>query len=539
MVNMDINKNDDRREKKLKTFAVLLFAAYFILGLFLFDDYGCGPDEGMERQTSLVNYRYVLEKLNLPVDERNAVWMEYLPNLKEYRDRYYGTALHLPLVLIEAAFHFTLEPSQFYGMRHFYTFLNFFLGAVCFYRLLSKRFGSRMWGLLGAGMLVLTPRFFAESFYNNKDVIFTAWYIITTCCMVRWFEKKDLKWTVLLAGALALSCNTRFNAIVFLPVFALVFICEAFVNRKRQPARWLNFVLVFALFLLFFYIITPNFWEDPFGTLIETLQFNMHHPNHGSDGNLFKGTLVDAAKTLTFIPTWMAITIPTVFLLFSLLGTLGWLFRSGKDVLRGRFEAIVPADVIFFISGFAAAGYIILRHVTIYNGWRHCYFCYPCILFFAVYGLASLKKPVLRKVCVGLVGLAMLYNAGWIAANHPFEYVYFAPLFRSSAADFSGDYWGVSSRALLEYIVDSDPERMLLINHAHSQAGSINRGLLPEEQRKYLELTYDEDDTPDYYIVCRDDVPSTDLDRDAYEKVYAITVDDDEIGAVYKRKDTE
>ena len=151
MVNMDINKNGDRKETKLKTLAVVLFAAYFILGLFLFDDYGCGPDEGMERQTSLVNYRYVLEKLNLPVDERNAVWMEYLPNLKEYRDRYYGTALHLPLVLIEAAFHFTLEPSQFYGMRHFYTFLNFFLGAICFYRLLSKRFGSRMWGLLGAG----------------------------------------------------------------------------------------------------------------------------------------------------------------------------------------------------------------------------------------------------------------------------------------------------------------------------------------------------------------------------------------------------
>ncbi len=536
MLNMDINKNADQREKKLKAAVFLLFAVYFILGLFLFDDYGCGPDEGMERQTSLVNYRYVLEKLNLPVDERNAVWMAYLPELKEYRDRYYGTALHTPVVLIEAAFHFTLEPSQFYGMRHFYTFLNFFLGVICFYRLLSKRFGNRLWGLLGAGMLILTPRFFAESFYNNKDVIFTAWYIITTYCMVRWFEKKELKRTVLLAAVLALSCNTRFNAIVFLPIFGVLFVFDWITNRQITPKTWLYFGLVFALFLLFFYLITPNFWDDPFGTLIETLQFNLHHPNHGSDGNLFKGVLVDAAQTLTFIPTWMLITIPTVFLVFSLLGTVSWVIVTVRNVLRGKFEAVSAVDMSFFISGFMAAGYIIVRHVTIYNGWRHCYFCYPCVLFFAVYCLASLKHSVTRKVSIALVGLCMLYNIGWIAANHPYEYVYFAPLFRNKASEFSGDYWGISSRALFEYIVESDPERMLLINHAHSQAGSINRGLLPEEQRMYLELTYEDTGTPDYYIVCRDDVPSTDLGITGYEKVYAITVDNDEIGAAYKRK---
>ena len=87
-------------EHYYKAAAILFLMLYAAAGLFLFDDYGCGPDEGMERQTSLVNLKYVIRKFHLPISEENRTWMEYLPELHEYRDRYYGTALHFPLVLI-------------------------------------------------------------------------------------------------------------------------------------------------------------------------------------------------------------------------------------------------------------------------------------------------------------------------------------------------------------------------------------------------------------------------------------------------------
>jgi len=89
----------------------IFFAVYLAIGLSVFDDYGCGPDEGMERQTSLVNYKYVIEKLNLPVSEPVKTWLGYLPPLKEYRDRYYGTAVQIPMVLIESSSAFTMEPA--------------------------------------------------------------------------------------------------------------------------------------------------------------------------------------------------------------------------------------------------------------------------------------------------------------------------------------------------------------------------------------------------------------------------------------------
>ena len=528
-----------KRERIWGRIALIILAVYAVTGLFLFDDYGCGPDEGMERQTSLVNYRYVVHKLNIPISEENESWLGYLPELHEYRDRYYGTALHFPLVLIESFTHFSLEPIQFYGIRHLYTFINYFAGVVCFYLLLSNRFGSKKYGLTGMLMMIIMPRFFGESFFNNKDVIFTAWYSICAYTMDQWFRRKNIASTALLGLVLALTCNTRFNGIIFIAVFILLFILEM-LSVKKIIFMYVRYALMVLIFFgLFFFIMTPNFWEQPVQTLVETLAFNMRHPNHGSEGNLFKGVLVDAARTLTFIPVWIWLTVPTVYLILSLFGTAGYLIRSVRIVLKKQFEDIDRTDLMMFVTGFAAMLFIIITHVTIYNGWRHCYFVYPCIVYFAVFFIktaADQSSRVLLGFCAALLGVSFVSDACWIYKNHPYEYVYFSLPFRRQANHYSGDYWGISSRALLEYITETDPERMLLINHANSQAGSINRGLLPEDERKFIELTYDETDAVDYYIVCRDDRPDTDIGKKDFEKVYSITVDRDEIGAVFKRR---
>ncbi len=526
--------NRQSNERRYKMITILFLIIYGITGLFLFDDYGCGPDEGMERQTSLVNLKYVVHKLHIPISEANETWLAYLPELHEYRDRYYGTALHFPLVLIESTFHFTLEPFQFYGLRHLYTFINYYIGVICLYKLLYRRFESRIYGLLGMLMMVITPRFFAESFYNNKDVIFTAWYII--CCFLidHWIKKRSTGITLILSFALAITINTRFNGIIFIPIFVFLYAYDCIRFKKSEGMKQFLFVLLMTG--IFFYVITPNFWENPVQTFIETLQFNMHHPNHGSEGNLFKGVLVDAAKTITYIPVWIGITVPTVYLIFSISGAAWFSGESIGNIFRKKFSNFESADLLMFISGFAAVAFIIFAHVTIYNGWRHCYFSYPCFIYFAVFFIHKINKiRIVVNLCSTVIILSFIYNCIWIARNHPFEYVYFAPYIRNSANQFSGDYWSVSSRALLEFITENSPDQRLKINHAYSQAGSINRGLLPEDVREMLELVYDETPDVDYYIICRDDIPDVNIEPDGYEKVFSIIVDQDEIGAVFKR----
>ncbi len=516
--------------------AIVLFLIYAYIGIVCYDDYGCGPDEGMERQTALVNFKYVINKLNIPIDKANETWLGYLPELHEYRDRYYGTALHFPLVLIESFFHFTLEPAQFYGLRHFYTFVNYFLGVVCLSKLLSCRFGSNKFGIIGMLLMILYPRFFAESFYNNKDVIFVAWYAICLYLIDKWFRKRNLKNSIIMAFSLALTCNTRFNGIVFIPVLVCLYVFDCLRNKNKSGMKYLLAVLFFTV--LFFYLITPNFWEHPLQTLVETLQFNMRHPNHGSGGNLFKGVLVDAAQTYTYIPVWIIITTPVLYLIFILLGTLWYLYDLIRQLVHRDFRTIELTDLAILITGYGAVCFIIFAHVTIYNGWRHCYFAYPCFVYFAVYLLYKLENVTYRAgkcFCTCALAVSMVYNAYWITKNHPYEYVYFSPLFRSSANQYSGDYWGISSRALLEYITEIDPGRVITINHEFTQAGSINRGLLPGNKRDLLELVYDESDAVEYYIICRDDIPNVSLNVPNYQKIYSITVDKDEFAAVYKK----
>lgn len=522
----------------LKTAVLLFFALYFVIGLFCYDDYGCGPDEGMERQTSLVNYKYVIEKLGLPVSEENRTWMEYLPDLKEYRDRYYGTALHFPLVLIEAAFHFTLTSRQFYMMRHFYTFLNFFAGMIFFYDLLRKRFGSG-WGLIGTIAFVATPRFFAESFYNNKDLIFVAWYIISIWFSLRWVEKKDFRSAAECGIILALTCNTRFNAIVFFPMLAAVWLYDFIFRKERGKKAWLSLLLLLSVATAVFIAVTPNFWESPLTVLRETFEFNRQHPNHTADGNLFFGKIVDAAKTRSFVPVWIFLTTPLIYLLLSAFGCICF----AADLVRYRLQAYTDrrrmTNLFLFCIGFLPVAAIILMHVFIYNSWRHCYFCYPTILYFAVLGasrIAGQKRREFRWGVVTLFLIAILGNGIWIIRNHPHEYAYFSPVVRKYSSLFSGDYWGISSRELIGYIVDSDPGKHIKINHLYSPTGSINRGLLDRSDRHRLELTYDESRDVDYYIVIRDDKPSTDIGKEKYEPVYNMVVDGDTIATVWKKK---
>lgn len=526
--------------KKTRNVIIILFAVYLIIGLFCFNDYGCGPDEGMERQTSLVNYRYMIEKLNIPISEANKTWLAYLPELKEYRDRYYGTALHFPLVLIEAAVHFTLEPSQFYGMRHLYTFLNYYIAMICFYRLLSGRFGQKT-GIFGTLMMILTPRFFAESYYNNKDILFTAWYIFGICVSLRWIRNKTIPNALLCGSVIALACNTRFNAIAFIPLLIAVFVYDLIFRKERSAKAILSLVILLLTCAAVFYLATPNFWEEPLKVFRETMEFNRRHPNHTADGNLFFGRTVDAAKTWYFVPVWIFLTTPLCNLIFSVCGVFTFCFVTIKKKIVPAFQdRNAMTDLFCFCIGFLPIAAIIKMHVFIYNSWRHCYFCYPVIIYFAAYGLHTLtaasRKREISFAAAVMVGISLIYNCGWILLNHPHEYAYFNPSVRKYSNLFSGDYWGICSRELVEAVSKDAPEQMVKVNHLYSPSGSINRGLLDKEVRQYFEMTYDEDKSVDYYIIVRDDKPSTDIGLKSYKELTAIIVDGDKIGAVYKRK---
>lgn len=159
------------RKKALSIFVFIFFLSLFILGCMVFEDYGMSSDERIERQTGLVNLKYIgslfSDSIVKELDPNHKI-----PKISSYEDRYYGVVLQIPLILIEPVIKKYFSPPAIWKFRHLMTFIYFFVGVLLFYKFTSSFFESRLYGILGVFCIFLTPRFFAESFYNIKDIAF-------------------------------------------------------------------------------------------------------------------------------------------------------------------------------------------------------------------------------------------------------------------------------------------------------------------------------------------------------------------------------
>ena len=66
------------------------------------------------------------------------------------------------------------EIEKIYFLRHFLIFLIFLTGIFYFYLILKNRFSNNYIIIFGLALLFFSPRIFANSFYNNKDLIFLS-----------------------------------------------------------------------------------------------------------------------------------------------------------------------------------------------------------------------------------------------------------------------------------------------------------------------------------------------------------------------------
>src|SRR5205814_3820648 len=114
------------------------------------------------------------------------VEVETKVRLPEYRDRDHGSVVEVLLITIEGALGLTYPTTLF--ARHLTVFLFFCVGLVFVYRTLARRHGS--WaGLAGGAFMVLSPRQFADAFYNSKDIPCLVAYAAATCTALGFAER--------------------------------------------------------------------------------------------------------------------------------------------------------------------------------------------------------------------------------------------------------------------------------------------------------------------------------------------------------------
>ena len=151
----------------------IFFISILIIGLLSVNDYGAVNDEYTHRLNGFITLNY-LGEIFLPDITRQYTFDKNFVSFDEMPDqlRYYGgTILHAPLGFLEVIFGIE-DKKDVFIFKHYVYFLIFFISLIFFFKILNRRFNSWQYSILGTSLFFLTPRIFANSFYNNMDIPF-------------------------------------------------------------------------------------------------------------------------------------------------------------------------------------------------------------------------------------------------------------------------------------------------------------------------------------------------------------------------------
>lgn len=489
-----------------KRASIVFFAGLFIVGCFVFSDYGISCDEpDFSRYNGAVNYNFLSSG-----DSKE---------LLASTEKYHGPAFEIVLYSFEKLLKVT-DSRNIYLLRHGLTFLVFFIGALFFYLLGLKFFKSHGAALLCSVMLVASPRIFAESFFNSKDLVMLCFCIIASYTAFIFVERQTIRWAFIHAACCGFATDIRIMGLL-IPVITL-YLYAMQKQRKITP------VLFFISYTLFFIIaFWPIMWLNPVHHFVEALREMTHFPVFMTA--LYLGKIIDCQNLpWHYLPVWISITTPFIYVIFFLVG----IFFAVKNSLV-NFSNTLPIQFSLFMFGTPILAVIILNS-TVYDSYRHIFFVYPYLLLIAVYGFIQLTQTIKKNWAVKIISystfLSILLVFVFMSVNHPYQNVYFNFLAgKNIRQNFELDYWGLSYRQGLEYILANDKSSHINIA-ADTGECLLNFNIIPIEDRKRLVWT--DIKSAKYYLMNFRWHPS---DYDFGTTIFEIEVDNEKIMEVQKK----
>lgn len=447
------------------------FILFFVGGLTILSSYGISSDEATERETSLRQYQFAVSKIfsvitDQPVShfEESHVW--YQNYLQGSRDRNYGTFLQWPTLVIEHITGFTLEPTEIYTLRHIFNFTYFFIALVCFFALLNERFKNRWLAFLGVIIVILTPRFFAESFYNNKDILLASTYIIAIYFGNRFWKNKTLLNCLLASVTSSIAMNTRVVAILvpisFLSLMLTDFVRVNWKNTRSQPTHLsiLIWTLLFSVFTFLLFIFThPTSWGRELNFLPEVFKFFSQYSDW-TGKTLYFGSFVPYNEIpWHYTLGYFIATTPIVYVALIFVSILTLIYQYIRIFVKQRNEFIsqlLSLDIAMVGFWLAPLVAVIIFESVLYSSWRHMYFIYFPLVYSIVwlFHLAQ-KSKNLYRILLSILLVSFCVTGFWMVQNHPYQFAYFSPLFRTKAAEnFERDYWHLTAQPMMREILE-------------------------------------------------------------------------------------
>jgi len=481
---------------------VVFFLIWLVASQVLVKDYGVTWDEYAQRHHGLVVVDFINRQLDYPLgEERRADF-----HLEKYPFRYHGLLFTTVAVAAEEALGIT-DAHDIYLLRHRMNAFLFWIAGMLFYWMLYHRFRNHFMALLGVIFLILSPRIFADSFNNPKDLVFLPLYLISICSLIRLIEQPTWGRAVCHGLAMSLAIASRIAGMMLLLITLLVLLA-GFISERKIAGSWRRWIGAAGLSLftcaIFSYVWWPALWGDVWGGIREIGQVASSFV--WDKEILYAGTFYEAGDVpWHYLPVWIGITTPPVYLVFLAVGFIVLLSRL-IQLLLGRVEIndAIRIDLVWLLVGLFPLISAILSRPVIYDGWRHLYFVYPFLLAIGLIGLQQLihlliSLHVKRVVIVAAIALACLPTIWFMLSAHPQQQIYFNALAgRDVHLRYDVDYWGPSYREAYEKLAEMDDAPSIVVTAANFP-GLMNYEALPAKLRNRFSFTADRTQA-DYYL---------------------------------------
>ena len=498
-----------QKDKKISQKIIfLLFSTFFLVGLFTFKDYGISVDEEFNRISGLYWLNYILSFTSF--DELKNVVGVKLNEINDFtlgpalevatNHPYYGVVFDLPLAFIEVIFKIN-DSKEYFHLRHLLTFVLFFVSSIFFYKLLLNRFLNYNIALIGTLFFVLSPRIYGDSFFNNKDIIFLSLTAIALYFCFKSLEKLSYKNLFIFAIFAALATAQRILGI-FLPISFIFFYLLTILSNDEDLKSSPNIIFFIFFYFLFSILFWPVLWSNPVEKFFLAFQYFSYHFLHMQ--MLFKGNYIYSNfLPYDYILTWVLISTPILYVTLFIVGYI-LIFKRFfirfinikynthyYDLWRGYNE---KKDLFILFNFTFIIFYLATSEIVLYTGWRQVYFINIFIIYIAIYAFyqidLNLKLRSIKKPQFIIVSLCLVFIVYKMITYHPYQNIYFNNFFSKNAHEkFEVDYWGLTGKKFLEYILFLEKNKNLIkIGTASFLPLERSTKLLSEKDRKKISI---------------------------------------------------
>ncbi len=532
-------------DKKQKMLVAAFFIILTVLGLWMGTSYGVPWDERDEQKILVSNLYEYAEQL---LGEDSAV-VQLAKEMGAYSiadsiERDHGIAPFYPL----APIFFIQDGHTATQIWHGYIWLLFMLGVFSLYILVRELGASRLVACASVLLLYLSPRFFAEGHYNNKDIVLLSLVLCIFALAAVLMRKRSFMIALLFSLAGAFATNIKIIGIFAWGLAGLAVLIRWLQEKKPSGNDIRVIAAAFLSFAVFYFLITPAMWSDPIAYFRYIIS-NTSHFSRWIGVVFFDGAFYKPAQGIPlpwyYLPKTILITVPVFYLL---LAAAGQVYAIRLCCKRDKNRPLLIALSLFWILPLVAA---MVTKPVIYNGWRHFYFVYAGIAalggvgLMGLYRLVCLKQKI--KVAVMLaVALLFTAQATSIVVNHPYQYAYYNVLAGQVEGKYELDYWALSNYNAMSQLVNSttrNKDLPLVCSRPptppHIYPMTNNYLALPENERDALVYTDDYETAP-YLIYNTNYAMMAGLGKpDGYHELFSISGYGHVIVIVYEKTLTD